>query len=167
MGSYSNDSLNAPDAIAEAIAGWKETGFAHVFEQVNANLTGEMMNKVTGATLEDVTTRSGLEPFGFRLSTSMPSLIAWMEGSPRKGYWVFPKKPGGLLSWIDKATGERRFSKGHYINPWRFKPIRPVMREPVDKSKPYLIGLAEAEFTKALRRLFPDVQTGVKANGGQ
>jgi len=64
-------------------------------------------------------------------------IIDWLEFGTRD-HWIAPRSPGGTLHWIDPATGEDRFSKGHMVSG-----IRPVG----------MIRQTEAELGARLRRI--------------
>lgn len=47
-------------------------------------------------------------------------------------HWIQPKKEGGVLSWMQ--NGERRFSKGHFVN----IPARPFIQPAIDDQADYI-----------------------------
>ncbi len=156
MAEYANNGLSVPVSFARALAEWKGASFAAVMRDVNLNLTGRMMNRITGKTLTNVQNESGLISRGFKISTSMPSLIAWMLGSRRKAYFVKPKKQGGVLSWT--KNGKRFFSRGHMIPAWKFTPIRPVFDNALERNKDLMETIYTKSIFKQLNNLFPDVR---------
>lgn len=121
-------------------------------KNVRENLTGRIMNQRTGKTLRNVMRLSKETADGFKLATTAPGLIAWQKGSRRRGYWVLPIN-GSVLSWRDRQTGQQRFSRGHYIPPWRFEPKKPVFQDAIDR-------VGQAGVLRAMRRaLGPALRT--------
>lgn len=119
---------------------------------VRENLSGRMMQQRTGRTLRNVMRLSKETSDGFKLATTAPGLIAWMKGSHRRGYWVLPIH-GAVLAWRDKVTGQSRFSRGHYIPPWRFAPKKPVFEDAIER-------VGQAGVLRALRRAMgPSLRT--------
>lgn len=156
MSRYSPNSITVTESFARAVAAWSGLSFKAVMKDVRSNLSGGMMNKVTGDTLRDVEKNSHLTVAGFTIGTGSPSLIAWMLGSQRKAFTVVPRAKK-VLSWVDKS-GKRVFARKVNIPAWKFTPKRPVLQDALDKNKSLIKRIFEAEILAALSRTFPDVR---------
>lgn len=156
MARYDPNAISVPASFARAIATWKGKSFEATFDEARTNLTGRMMNRQTGRTLDDVAKQSKETEFGFDLATNSISLIAWMLGSPRKAYTVVPVKKK-VLSWFVPGQG-RVFARRVHIPAWRFSPIRPVLQDAIDRKRDFMLQLYETEILKALSRAFPSVK---------
>ncbi len=115
-------------AFLTAVKGWQDEQIGPLRRELIRNFSGRMFQRRTGKMLSEVLTGTTKIKSGIRTSTSNPALIAWMLGSPRKAFFVKPKKAGGVLSWTNKG-GTRFFSKGHFIPAWIFRPIRPALED--------------------------------------
>ncbi len=104
-------------ALTDALKGSYEVVFSNVVE----NLSGRVLQRRTGRSLENVRQNSRLTRDGFAIGTTAPNLIAFEKGSPRKAYFVAPVQ-AQALRWIDSG-GKEFFSRGHWIPAWRF-PVR-------------------------------------------
>jgi len=122
--------------------------------EVTRNLSGRMMHRRTGRTLQNVESQSKVLRTGFRLATTKPSLIAWMLGSTRKAYRVEPKR-ASVLAWTN-LSGETFFSKGHIIPAWRFQPVRPVLDDALERRKKSLTKDLGEFITRSLNEVFPN-----------
>ena len=77
------------------------------------------------------------------------------EKTGHRGFFVRPKKRGGVLVWRDGGT--TRFSRGHFIPRQRARPfMRPALEETMPQGERRLIKevqpiLAFREFTKRVR----------------
>lgn len=146
---------NPHKAFRAAVERWKGTQFPSLMREARRNLTGRMFHRRTGRTLSNVQAKSRLLKNGFRLATSLPSLMAWMQGSPRRSYWVAPVR-ARALRWIDKRTGQVRFSRGHRIPPWRFTPKRPALEDAQLRRQRRIIEAMEREGIAAMKTIFVD-----------
>lgn len=153
---YDPNAISVPAAFARAVVEWKTQSFERTSDDVRTNLTGRLMNRQTGKTLANVEQNSKLTEFGFKLATSMPSLIAWMLGSNRKAYTVVPVRKK-VLSWFVRGQG-RVFARRVHIPAWKFTPVRPVLQDAIDRNKTFMEKLLENKILTALSELFPDVR---------
>lgn len=136
----------------DAVRRWTASQFPAAMREVHSNLTGRMFRRRTGAMLGNVQSRSREIRDGFRLATTSPALIAWSKGSPRRAFWVAPKR-ARALSWV--KDGVRRFSRGHMIPAWRFAPRRPALDDALERRKPRLLRAWAREAREAMRQAFP------------
>lgn len=157
MSGFAPSAISVPAAMARAMVRWKGESFSRVMKEVEANLTGGMMKTRTGATLRDVKRNSKTDPLGFTLRTKKASLIAWMNGSPRRAFTVVPRNKK-VLSWIDKRTGQRVFARVANIPAWKFTPKRPVFQDAVDQKRTFMERLLELEMVRAFNQMFPKTQ---------
>lgn len=179
MAQFSGNSLSVPRAFADAVVRWRRAQFPAMMREVIANLTGRMMKRQSGKTLANVISKSRELPLGFKVATTSPSLIAWMEGSRRKGFWVFPKgrqvlrrtrtgfttrarKGARALRFV--VNGRVVFSAGHYIPPWRFRPTRPVIENAFQRRQERMLAGWGREAQIAMKELFPDKKRKVVVN---
>ncbi len=128
-----------------------DSSFKLVMRDVNKNLSGRMFNRKTGRMFANVQRHSKKLPTGFQAATTSKALIAWMTGAPRKGFFVRPKKARALSFLVD---GKRVFSKGHFIPPWRFTPIRPAFTDAFSRNEKKVVTLAQKLFIKGLGDVF-------------
>lgn len=137
----------AQTAFKKAAQEWTRLGFKIVMKEVTANLTGRMMKRRTGRTLQNVERHSKALKTIIRIKTTSPSLIAWMEGSSRKAFHVAPIR-AKALAW--RQNGKLVFSRGHWINAWRFNPRRPVFEDAYRRTDDALVDLAADSAIKAI-----------------
>jgi hypothetical protein len=147
---------DARTAFLAAREEWKRDQFAPLREELVKNFTGRMFNRGTGTMLGEVLQNTKLIEKGIEIGTSSPALIAWMLGSPRAGFFVRPKNPAGALSWIDKRSGQRRYSKGHFIPPWVFRPRRPALDDALERRKEPMVRAMREKALFALSLVFPN-----------
>lgn len=159
MSLYDPRSLSVPESFARAIVRARDKSFSIVMNKIEENMRGRMMNVRSGASLANVKSesQSRASATGFELSfrTSKPSLIAWMEGSTRKAYFVRPVTANALAFTVN---GKLVFSKGHQIPAWTFSPKRPVIRDGVERSLDEVGKVSAKEIIGALQGAFPDVK---------
>lgn len=155
MSAFRADSLSIPKAWADAIVRWRRPAFKLVKDRVDENLSGRLMNRMTGKTQADVDRNSGEETFGFKVGTRSRSLIAWMLGVARRGYVVVPKR-AQALRWQGK-DGQVHFARRVFIPPWTFRPVRPVIQEAFDSKMDDVTNLFAREAKAALIEIFPPI----------
>lgn len=128
-----------------------DASFKLVMRDVNKNLSGRMFQRRTGRMFANVQRTSKKLKTGFEVATTSPALIAWMTGAPRRGFFVRPKNARALSFLVD---GKRVFSKGHFIPPWRFTPIRPAFTDAFERNEKRVVTLSEKLFVKGLTDVF-------------
>lgn len=155
MSAFRADSLSIPKSWADAIVRWRKPAFQLVKARVDENLSGRMMNRVSGQTQADVDRHSGEETFGFKVGTRKRSLIAWMLGVARRGYTVVPRR-AKVLRWQGK-DGQVHFARKVTIPPWTFKPVRPVIHEAFESKMDDVTKLFAKEAKAAMLEMFPPI----------
>jgi len=115
------------------------------------NFSKKIINKTFVGPIEILSGNKGAKIHfisDFVADTGFDVSSAREEGT--KDHDVFPKKPGGWLSWIDQNTGKRVFSR--HTHPSGIERLL-IIEKNIEKNKQRFIDVYETQITSSLNQM--------------